>query len=71
VPVMLMKLEICLSGLLGILMNLRLVVLILESSPLASLTMPLLRASIVIILIMIVILVLIIFLLIVLLDFLA
>ena len=68
VRMMLMKLGICLSGCLGILMNLRLVVLILASPPRASLTMLLLCESIVIVLIMTVILVLIMFLLIVLLD---
>jgi len=69
VPVMLMKLGICLSGWFEILMYLRLVVLILVSPPLASLTMPLLCASILIVLLIIVILFLIKFLLMVLLDF--
>jgi len=63
----LMKLGTCLSGWLGMLMNLRLVVLILTPYPPAPLIMPLLSMKFAIVLAMTVILVFIIFLLIVLL----
>ena len=65
---MFMKYKICFIGWLGIFINLRLVVLIPKSRPLASLIMPLLFAKFAIVLIMTVILISVIFLLMVLID---